>query len=126
MLGVLFKTKGTMTQKEITINGKTYPVVFTVKTLIGFEDVYGSSFFGKDFRNLGQKTVLVYAAIVAADEKTDLKLDDLMNTEKAQTLDEIVDAFQVVDSLAGEFFKKPAVEPDPEPAEEKEGDDSKN
>lgn len=115
-----------MTQKEITINGKTYPAVFTMKTLIGFEDVYGSSFFGKDFRNLGQKTVLVYAAIVAADEKTDLKLEDLMNADNNKTLDEIVEAFKVVDSLAGEFFKKPAVEPEPEPSEGKEGDDSKN
>ena len=115
-----------MTQKEITINGKSYPVVFTMKTLIGFEDVYGSSFFGKNFKNLGQKTVLVYAAVVAADDKTDLRIEDLMNADSTQALDEIIEAFKVVDELAGEFFKNPAVEPEPEPAEEKEGDNAKN
>ena len=114
-----------MTQKEITINGKTYPVVFTMKTLIGFEDVYGSTFFGKDFRNLGQKTVLVYAAVVAADEQTDLKLDELMNADNAKTVEEVVDAFKVVDEMAGEFFKTPKVEPQPK-GDEGSGDGAKN
>ena len=114
-----------MKQKEITINGKTYPVVFTIKTLMGFEDVYGSSFFGKKFDNIGQKTVLVYAAIVAANEKTEITLDDLMNAESVETLNDIGNAFSIINDLANDFFKIPAVEPQPEDVEEK-GDNSKN
>ena len=116
-----------MTQKEITINGKTFPVVFTVKTIMGFEDITGKSFFGEKFRTIGNKTALVFAAIIAADEKADLTMDDLMNADQVETLNDIGNAFTTVNELADEFFHIPAVEPQPEPAEEsEEGDNQKN
>ena len=114
-----------MNQKEITINGKQFPVVFTVKTMMGFEDITGVSFFGKDFKSIGDKTALVFAAIIAADDKADITFDDLMNADKVQTLNDIAEAFNVIDSLANDFFGIPKVEPQPDPTEEK-SDDPKN
>ena len=39
-----------MKTKEITINGQTYPITFTIKTLMGYEDITKKKFFQKDNR----------------------------------------------------------------------------
>ena len=115
-----------MTQKEITINGKTFPVVFTVKTMMGFERITGKRFFGESFEYIGEKAALVVAAAVAADDNSALTMDEIMNSDKVQTLNDIGNAFTTVNELANEFFDIPKVEPQPEPAEESEGDNQKN
>jgi cell division protein ZapA (FtsZ GTPase activity inhibitor) len=115
-----------MKQKEITINGKAYPVVFSIKTMMGFEDITGKTFFGETFRSIGDKTALVFAAIIAADDKTKLTFDELMNADTVDVLNDIGTAFNKINELANEFFKIPAVEPQPEKTEEKEGDNQKN
>ena len=115
-----------MKQKEIKIGETTFPVAFTVKTMMGFEDITGKTFFGESFKTIGSKTALVFAAIIAADEKADITLDQLINADKVQTLNDIGNAFTTVNELADEFFDIPKVEPQPEPAEENEGDNSKN
>lgn len=114
-----------MTQKEITISGKTYPVVFTIKTMMGFEDITGKPFFGETFKSIGDKTALVFASIIAADDQAKITLDELLNADKMEVLTDIVAAFTTIDTLAQEFFKTPAVEPEPENTET-QGDTGKN
>jgi hypothetical protein len=116
-----------MKQKEIKINGSTYPVVFTIKTMMGFERITGTSFFGRDFKGIGDKTAIVFAAIVAADENAGVTFEELIDADKVQTLNDIAEAFTVVNELADDFFDIPKVEPKPEAdSSESSGDDSKN
>ena len=119
-----------MKQKEITFNGKTYQVVFVVKTMAAFEEITGKSFFDADnkLQTLGDKAALLYAAIIAADAKADISFEDIINADKVEAVNEIIKAFGVIDKLAAEFFEIPAIEPQPEPAEEQEqkGNSSKN
>jgi hypothetical protein len=119
-----------MKQKEITFNGKTFPVVFVVKTMAAFEEITGKSFFDSDnkLQTLGDKAALLYAAIIAADAKADISFEDIINADKVEAVNEIIKAFGVINELAAEFFEIPAIEPQPEPAEEQEqkGNGSKN
>ena len=118
-----------MKQKEITFCGKTYTVVFTIKTIMGYEQITGRSFFdaGNKLSTIGDKAALLYAAIVAADEKADIAFDDIINSDRVAAVNEIVSAFAEIDKLAEEFFEIPKVEPQPEPAaEDQKGDQPKN
>lgn len=114
-----------MKQKEITINGRQFPVAFTMKTMIGYEGIANNEFFGETFEKLSGKIALIMAAILAADENADITADELMNADNFETVKDVIEAYKVVMDLAAEFFERPEVEPKPEPAEEK-GDDSKN
>lgn len=120
-----------MKTKEITINGQTYPITFTIKTLMGYEDITKKKFFRKDnkLESLSDKVALVYASIIAADDKAQITIDEMMNADKMEILNDIINAFNELDAMASEFFRVPAVEPQPEKTEgedEDEGDNSKN
>lgn len=119
-----------MKQKEITFLEKTYPVAFTVKTMTAFEDITGKSFFDpkNKLKKLGDKAVLLFCAIIAADPKAGIKLDDILDSDKVEAVNDIINAFNVINELAAEFFHIPAIEPQPEPTEEQEqkGNGSKN
>lgn len=116
-----------MKQKEITINGKTYPVVFTIKTMMGFEDITGKKFFSVNFEFVGDKVALVFASIIAADEKAEIQMDEMLNGDNLNALNDIGNAFNTINEMAEEFFRIPKVEPKPEPeAKPKNGDDPKN
>ena len=112
-----------MTKKEITINGKTYPVVFNMKTILGFEEISGKSFFNEDFSMLRERIALVTAAVISADSNAELSIDNLIEADTLKQVQEILAAYTVVTEMATDFFKTPEVEPQPK---EKEGEQGKN
>jgi len=111
-----------MIMKEITINGKNYPVVFNMKTILGYEQISGKSFFGEDFAKMSERLALIVAAVISADSKADISIDDMMNADKLELVQEILTAYTVVIGMVNEFFKMPDVEP----KQEEEGDKGKN
>ena len=108
--------------KEITINGKKYPVVFNMKTILGYEQISGKSFFGEDFAKMSERLALIVAAVISADSKADISIDDMINADTMELVQEILTAYTVVIDMVNEFFKKPDVEP----KQEEEGDKGKN
>lgn len=112
-----------MNMKEITINGKTYPAVFNMKTILGYEQISGKSFFGEDFAKMSERLVLIVAAVISAGGKEELSIDELINADTMELVQEILTAYTVVIGMVNEFFKKPDVEPKPN---EEEGDKGKN
>ena len=117
----------TMTKKEIIINGKQYPVIFDMQTIMNFEEVTsGKSFFTENLTTLKNRIALIIAAVTAADENTQLEVKDITGNRSMAEVQQIIAAYTVIDSLAAEFFKIPEIEkknnPEP-PAEETEGED---
>lgn len=112
-----------MNKEKITINGKTYPVVFNMKTILGYEQISGKSFFGEDFSKMSERLALITAAVISAGGKEELSIDDMINADKLELVQEILAAYTVVIDMVNEFFKKPDVEPKPN---EEEGDKGKN
>lgn len=113
-----------MNQASIIIQGKTYPVVFSMKTLIGFEDIVNHSFFEEKFDKMSSRMALVIAAINAADPNADITAKQLLDISDWQQAKEVVTAYNTVMELAAEFFRIPAVEPKDEPTAE--GEQPKN
>lgn len=116
-----------MTKKEITINGKQYPVIFDMQTIMNFEEVTsGKSFFTENLTTLKNRIALIIAAVTAADENTQLEVKDITGNRSMAEVQQIIAAYTVIDSLAAEFFKIPEIEkknnPEP-PAEATEGED---
>ena len=111
-----------MNTKEITINGKTYPVVFNMKTILGYEEISGKSFFGEDFSKMSERLALITAAVISAGGKEELSIDEMINADKLELVQEIIAAYTVVIEMVNEFFKKPDVEP----KQKEEGDKGKN
>jgi hypothetical protein len=85
-----------MNMKEITINGKTYPVVFNMKTILGYEQISGKSFFGEDFTKMSERLALIVAAVISAGGKEELSIDDMINADKLEAVNEILAAYNVV------------------------------
>ena len=113
-----------MKQKEVTINGAQYPVVFTLDTLFGVEDIIGGSFFEANFGTLKNRMALVLAAIYSADDKADITVDQLKAMEPMLMITDITAAFVTVSELMTEFFRIPEAEKQNEPEPDKpEGDD---
>lgn len=108
-----------MKQKEVTINGKTYPVIFTMKTITGFEEIVEHSFFTDDFSKMASRIAIVVAAIVAADINADVSADDMLNADKFEAVNEVLEAYATVMELAGEFFEVPKKEKKEDSKEEK-------
>ena len=106
-----------MKQKEVTINGVQYPVVFTLDTLFGVEEIIGGSFFEANFGTLKNRMALVLAAIYSADDKADISVEALKAMEPMQMIRDITAAFVTVSEAMNEFFKIPAVEQQNEPEE---------
>ena len=114
-----------MQQKEITIGGKQYPIVFTLKTMMNFEEIIGKSFFGETFDTFKSRIVLIISAVFAADENADLTIEKLANADTWQAAQDIVKAYVAVMELSAKFFKLPEVEPKDEPAPAEAADDEK-
>lgn len=112
-----------MITKEITINGKTYPVAFDMKTILGYEQISGKSFFGEDFSKMSERLALIAAAVISAGGKEKLSIEDMMNADTVELVQEIIAAYNIVMGMVIKFFKVPGVEPKPN---EKEGDKGKN
>lgn len=107
-----------MTQKEITINGKTYQVAFTMATVLSFEEIADHSFFEEKFQRLRERMMLIFAAIYAADSNTSLKMEDLLKTDDWQEFNK---AFETVMLMAAEFFKVPKVADELENKDQNDG-----
>lgn len=115
-----------MKQKEVTINGKTYPVIFTMKTITGFEEIVNHSFFVDDFSKMTSRIAIVVAAIVAADINADISTEDIMNADKFKAVNEILEAYTTVMELAGEFFPKKKKNEDSKEEKAEKTDKEKN
>ena len=111
-----------MTEKKISIQGVEYPVVFNMKTIMNFEEITGDSFFASMFGTMKNRIALICSAALSADADTKLTVETLIGSEDYQSVMDVINAYSVVDSLAGEFFKVPEIEkqndPEPEPEED--------
>lgn len=115
-----------METKEITINGKKYPVVFNLQTIIYYEKDAKKTFFGEDFKQTEDRIYLIAAAAKSADAKTSLTTDEIKGAQDLKAVREIMAAYDVVMAMAGVFFEIPEVDkknnPEP-PQEEQEGEE---
>ena len=100
-----------MITKEITIQGKTYPVVFNMKTIINFEEITKKTFFGDKLEKLTDIIAIVVSSVLAADEKADLNVDALTSLDW-DGIQEMMTAFAVVMKLSLDFFHIPEVIPE--------------
>jgi hypothetical protein len=96
--------------KEITLKGKTYPVSFNMKTLIGFEDCMGTSIFGEKFATIKAKAALVVAAVKSAKKDAAIDFERVLDIDDVNELNELIQAFNVVIEMSSEFFHVPAIE----------------
>ena len=105
-----------------------YPVVFNLQTILNYEELSGRSFFDDPLKRLQSQISLVFSAIIAADENTSVKAEDFLKADSGKAVTDIINAFTVVMTMAGDFFKTPAVAAkDTEQEEGKEdGDGGKN
>ena len=111
-----------MIQKEITVNGVQYPVIFTLATLSNFEEIARTPFFKADFDILKNRIAIICAAAIAADKKTKLAVEELRGKETWEDYVQIAAAYAIVMECAKEFFPVPEIEEDnqeeQQPAEE--------
>lgn len=112
-----------MTRKNITINNQQVPVVVDFQTLLNFENITEKSFFDTDFKRLYDRIALIAAAVISANEKTQLTVDDIMGNKDLQAIHNITANFNVVMELVGEFFELPKVVKD---AEQREAGDTED
>ena len=112
-----------MTKKEITVNGKTYPVIFTLKTLSNFEEITGKAFFSADLDLVKNRIAIICAAAIAADENTKLTVEELRGNEDLEAYKQIGTAYNTIVEMAAEFFHIPPTEKKEaeQPAAEDEG-----
>jgi hypothetical protein len=108
-----------MTQKEITINGQNYPIVFNMQTILNFEEISNKSFFCEGFDKLKDRIALIISAVLAVDKDIEITIEEMIQADNFTVVQDVFTAYAIVMELANEFFKVPAVEPkDEKPAEE--------
>lgn len=115
--------------KEVTILGKTYPVVFVLQTILNYENLNkGKSFFGEKFEDTMSRIRLVVSAILAANKDAEINFDELLKIDTWDKTMEIMSAFAVVMELSAKFFHMPEIEPkdEPAPADAEDGEKPKN
>ena len=113
-----------MITKEITIAGKTYPIDFTMKTIMKFEEIVDKSFFDCNFSKTSDRMALIYAAVATANEKHDLTIEKMAGDMGLQAVRDVIAAFGIVMNLANEFFELPKVTQEEDKDDEpKEGEE---
>lgn len=112
-----------MTESKITLHGQDYPVAFNLQTIINFEDIAGHSIFGDDLTTIKSRIAMIMAAVLSADEKTALTINDILGNKDWQATTEIIAAYAIVDSMSSDFFKIPEIEKNADEAEAPEGED---
>ena len=115
----------TMTQKKITINGKEYPIVFTIDTLMNFEAIAKESFFEANLNTLKNRMALIIAAVITANENTDLTVEMLKGKGDIEAVKQIAALNLIVTEAMGEFFEVPDVVKSEEAAEHTDESDEK-
>ena len=117
-----------MTTKEITIQGKQYPVLFDLQTMLNFESNTGRSFFTVDFEHmsLDDRINLIHAAVKSADDSVKLTVDGIKGQRSFDDMKAIMAASNEIVIMSADFFPISEIEkknnPEP-PAEETEGDE---
>ena len=99
-----------MNQKTITIQGKQYPVIFTMQTLLNFEEIANISFFDAKFKKTTERMAVVIAACLAADENANITIDTLLGGNDYDALKEVIAAFNTVMELSAVFFNISEIE----------------
>ena len=113
-----------MTKKEITLQGKTYPIDFTMQAIMTFEEIADKSFFDCNFNKTTDRMALIYAAVMNADKKADITIEKIAGDMGLQAIRDIIAAFGIVMNLANEFFELPKVTQEEDKADEpKEGEE---
>lgn len=119
-----------MQQKEITIKGKQYPVVFDMQTMMNFEEISNKSFFQANHQTINNQVALIAAAVISADKNTTLSVEDIIGKKSLDDVQEILAASSIINKLANKFFNIPEIEkknnPEPEQTEEEGEDKPKN
>lgn len=117
-----------MKQTVIKINGVEYPVVFDLLALSNFEEITDKGFFEANLNKINNRMAIVMAAVLSADKDTKLTIEEMRGKESFDDYKQIVEAYNVVMTLANDFFHIPEVEKnDEQPAEEKtDGEGVKN
>ena len=110
-------------KQEITIAGVQYPVTFDFQTLLNFEQITNSSFFETTFNKTVDRMALIMAAVLTADEDTNLTVELLKGKGDWDAIKDIIAAYGVVMDLASAFFHVPEVV---KQAEEKEAEGQKD
>ena len=95
--------------KEIEINGKQYPVVVDMQTIMNFEEITGKSFFASTEETLKDRIALIMAAVLSADKDTDLDIEDIIGDKGFDALQQVINAYLIISELLVEFTKIPAV-----------------
>ena len=117
-----------MKQNFITINGVEYPIVFDLQALTNFEEITKQGFFEANLNTTNNRIAIVIGAALSADKNTALTVEEMRGKESFDDYKQIVEAYNVVMTLANDFFHIPEVEKnDEQPAEEKtDGEGVKN
>ena len=115
-----------MNTKEITINGKTYKIAFTVKTMMSYEKLTGNSFFKAKLSDLSERLPLIIAAILTVDDNPEISMDELMNIDNIHGLQDIISAFAAVMELSEQFFDLPTIGKEAEDVQSDRAETEKN
>ena len=99
-----------MKQKEITIQGKQYPAVFDMQTMMNFEEIANKSFFDSKFNTINDRVALIVAAAYAADKDSDITVETVIGNKDWDAVKQIISAFAIISELMGQFFNIPEIE----------------
>ena len=112
-----------MTKKEITLQGKTYPIDFTMQAIMTFEEIADKSFFDCNFSKTTDRMALIYAAVMNANKKADITIEKIAGDMGLQAVRDIIAAFGTVMNLANEFFELPKVTQEEDKTDEPKDDE---
>lgn len=109
-----------MKQTVIKINGVDYPVVFDLLALSNFEEITDKGFFEANLNKINNRMAIVMSAVLSADKDAKLTIEEMRGKESFGDYKQIVEAYNIVMTLANDFFKIPEVEKnkDPKPEEQ--------
>lgn len=115
-----------MKQNFVTINGVNYPIVFDLQALTNFEDITKQGLFEANLNTINNRIAIVIGAAISADKNTALTVEEMRGKGTFEDYKQIVEAYNVVMTLANDFFKIPEVEKEnEEKTDEGEGEDEK-
>lgn len=119
-----------MKQNIVTFNCVNYPVVFDLQALTNFEDITKQGFFEANLNTTNNRMAIVIASVLSADEDTKLTIEEMRGNKSFDDYKQIIEAYNVVMTLANDFFKIPEVEkskdPKPEEQEQEQEENAKN
>ena len=126
--GWAFLNPRRMKQNFVTINGVDYPVVFDLLALSNFEEITKQGFFETNLNMTNNRIAIVISAALSADKNTALTVEEMRGKETFDDYKQIVEAYNVVMTLANDFFKIPEVEKknDQDAEEKTDGEGVKN